>query len=164
MSVPVCSGGWWYVTRTIEGSSYPIHCRGPTADEATSEVLLDENVEADGHDFFDVGAFDLVARPHAAWHGRATSTATSTTRCTSATWRPVSDRVDHIVDVCNAGTAWSRDGALPVLRDRRRAGAALPGVAARGRRGAAGAVDTLVFEEADERFFVGIGETRRTTS
>jgi len=51
MSVPVFSGGWWYVTSTLEGSSYPIHHRGPTADEATSEILLDENVEADGHDY-----------------------------------------------------------------------------------------------------------------
>ncbi len=59
MSVPVFSGGWWYVTSTIEGSSYPIHHRGPTAGEATSEILLDENVEAEGHDYFDVGAFDL---------------------------------------------------------------------------------------------------------
>ena len=52
--------------------------------------------------------------------------------------------------------------ALPVLRHRRRAGAAVPGVAPRARH-AAGADDTLVFEEPDERFFVGIGEPQRTS-
>ena len=68
MSVPVYSGGWWYVTSTVEGSSYPIHHRGPTAAEATSEILLDENVEAEGHDYFDVGAFDLSHdHTHVAW-------------------------------------------------------------------------------------------------
>ena len=30
-SVPVRHGAWWYVTRTIEGQSYPVFCRG-TAD------------------------------------------------------------------------------------------------------------------------------------
>ena len=59
MSVPVRSGDWWYVTSTVEGSSYPIHHRGPTAAGATAQVLLDENVEAEGHDYFDVGAFDM---------------------------------------------------------------------------------------------------------
>ena len=27
LSVPVWHGGWWYVTRTIEGESYPVFCR-----------------------------------------------------------------------------------------------------------------------------------------
>ena len=35
-SVPVRHGGWWYVTRTIEGESYPVFCRGRDAiDDAT---------------------------------------------------------------------------------------------------------------------------------
>ena len=59
MSVPVRSGPWWYVSSTVEGSNYPIHHRGPSIDEATAQVLLDENVEAEGHEYFDVGAFDM---------------------------------------------------------------------------------------------------------
>jgi len=70
------------------------------------------------------------------------------------------ERIDHIVDVCNAGTAWSRDGRylFYVTADeqerphrvwRHEVGA-----------GPSGAVDTLIFEEDDERYFVGIGETR----
>ena len=29
-SVPVPHGPWWYVTRTVEGQSYPVFCRGRT--------------------------------------------------------------------------------------------------------------------------------------
>ncbi|MBU6495030.1 MAG: S9 family peptidase [Acidobacteria bacterium] len=69
-SVPVRKGAWWYFERTREGLSYPLSCRvpvrgddwtPPTVDPATSlegeQVLLDENVEAEGHDFLSVGVF-----------------------------------------------------------------------------------------------------------
>ena len=59
MSTPVEFGPWWYVTSTTEGMNYPAHHRGPTAERATEIVLLDENVEADGHEFFELGAFDV---------------------------------------------------------------------------------------------------------
>src|SRR5215204_6404069 len=57
-SVPVQHGPWWYVTRTFEGHSYPVFCRGATIDDATSTVLLDCNIEAAGHEYFDVHAVD----------------------------------------------------------------------------------------------------------
>jgi oligopeptidase B len=56
-SVPVRHGPWWYVTRTIEGRSYPVFCRGAAIDRA-DDVILDCNVEAAGHDFFDVHALE----------------------------------------------------------------------------------------------------------
>ena len=70
LSVPVRRGPWWYYTRTVEGSSYPIHCRRPAgaADEQPpldpphdelEQILYDENVEAQGHDFFEVGILSV---------------------------------------------------------------------------------------------------------
>ena len=104
MSVPVYSGGWWYVTSTVEGSSYPIHHRGPTAAEATAQILLDENVEAEGHDYFDVGAFDIS---HDHTHVGVVVRHRRRRALHAPRPRP-GDRnrpgVDHIVDVCNAGS------------------------------------------------------------
>jgi len=59
MSVPVRHGGWWYVTRTQEGLAYPIHCRGTTKDTAHTQVLIDENAEAQGHEYFALGVAEL---------------------------------------------------------------------------------------------------------
>ncbi|MFV0493739.1 S9 family peptidase [Mycobacterium sp.] len=70
LSVPTRRGSWWYYARTFEGRQYGVHCRCPVADpddwrppefdEHTDipgeQVLLDENLEADGHDFFALGA------------------------------------------------------------------------------------------------------------
>ncbi|NNN03352.1 MAG: S9 family peptidase [Acidimicrobiaceae bacterium] len=69
-SVPVRRGNWWYFERTREGLSYPVSCRVPALgsswtppvidSEASLEgeqTLLDENREAEGHDFLSVGVF-----------------------------------------------------------------------------------------------------------
>ena len=56
LSVPVLHGGWWYVTRTIEGKSYPVFCRSrdPEVPDTPDTVILDCNAEAEGHEYFDV--------------------------------------------------------------------------------------------------------------
>ena len=70
LSVPTRRGDWWYYGRSFEGKQYGVHCRCPAAgpddweppvlDEHTDipgeQVLLDENDEAAGHDFFALGA------------------------------------------------------------------------------------------------------------
>lgn len=60
---------WWYYSRSIEGLDYEIHCRLPATDPETipqvadapegEEVLLDENRLAEGHDFFALGHADV---------------------------------------------------------------------------------------------------------
>ena len=73
LSVPVRRGDWWYYARSFEGKQYGVQCRcavkdpadwdPPIFDEHTEipgeQVLLDENVEAEGHDFFSLGAASI---------------------------------------------------------------------------------------------------------
>ncbi|MEO5742965.1 MAG: oligopeptidase B, partial [Terracoccus sp.] len=80
LSVPVREGRWWYYTRTVEGQEYGIHCRAPISgpdDWAPpviapasvqapvglpgEQLLLDDNVEAAGHEFYSLGSFDVSA-------------------------------------------------------------------------------------------------------
>lgn len=58
-SVPYRKDGFWYYTRTESGKAYPIHCRKKGSLDAPEEILLDENVLAKGHDFFDLGDLDI---------------------------------------------------------------------------------------------------------
>ncbi|MDR6868625.1 oligopeptidase B [Microbacterium resistens] len=73
LSVPSRRGDWWYYGRTVEGQQYGLQCRArvSSADDWTppvldpgvevqgEEVLLDGNAEAEGHEFFSLGAFGV---------------------------------------------------------------------------------------------------------
>jgi oligopeptidase B len=59
LSVPYRDGDYYYYSRTEAGKSYPIHCRKKGGVEEIEEVLLDENILAEGHEFFEVGVFEV---------------------------------------------------------------------------------------------------------
>ena len=76
MSVPTRMDGYWYFTRTREGSQYAVQCRLPIRGEGDwtppdidplsepgsmpcEQVVFDTNREAEGHDFFQIGGMDL---------------------------------------------------------------------------------------------------------
>ena len=77
LSVPVASGPWWYYSRSVEGQQYAIECRVqriegeprpalvPGESVPGEQILLDVNLEADGHEFFSLGA--LTVSPDHAW-------------------------------------------------------------------------------------------------
>ncbi len=64
-SVPYRDGRFFYLTHTVEGSQYAIHCRRPAAPDlsydetAPEEVLLDVNRIAEGQPFMSLGALSI---------------------------------------------------------------------------------------------------------
>lgn len=169
LSVPSRKGGYWYYTRTVEGQQYGIHCRRvvrsgetdpPSTDDGTpldgEEVLLDGNQLAAGHDFFALGTFDVSP------DGRRLAYSTDFSGDERFTLR-VKDLetgevlADEVPDTFY-GTAWSVDGStlfyLTVDEAWR------PYRVWRHTVGAPHRADVLVFEEADERFWVGVDLTR----
>ena len=58
-SVPVRKGNYFYYSRTEEGKQYAIHCRKKGALDAPEEILIDENSLAEGHDYFNLGTFEV---------------------------------------------------------------------------------------------------------
>ena len=60
MSVPARRGPWWYVTRTEEGKQYSDLLPPARAGRREGEqVLIDSNVLAAGHEYFELGALDV---------------------------------------------------------------------------------------------------------
>ncbi len=53
-SVPFLKNGYWYYVRYSEGAEYPVYCRKKGALEAQEEILLDVNVMAKGHEYYNV--------------------------------------------------------------------------------------------------------------
>ena len=59
MSVPVKIDSFYYYTRTVKGSQYPIYCRKKGDLSAAEEILLDQNVLAAGHTYCEIGEFKI---------------------------------------------------------------------------------------------------------
>ena len=57
LTVPVKRDEYFYYTRTEEGKQYRIYCRKHGSLDAVEEILLDGNALAEGHKYFQIGAF-----------------------------------------------------------------------------------------------------------
>ncbi len=156
-SVPARKGDWWYVSRTVEGQPYGIHCRGRSAETATEQVLLDENLEAVGHEYFALGAFD-VSPDHRllAWSVDLDGSEHFTLRVRDLD-RGL-DLDDELHNTSWGGTAWSADSQhlWYVTADEHER----PCRVWRHRIGTAQTDDVEVWFEPDERFYVSIELTR----
>ena len=169
LSVPTRHGDWWYYGRSFEGKQYGMQCRCPIGDpddwtppvfdEHTDvpgeQVLLDQNVEADGHDFFSVGALSVSP------DGNLFAYSVDTVGDERYTLRFKDLRTgelypDEIVGI-GAGATWSTDNATvyySTVDDAWR-----PDTVWRHRLGATGP-DPRVYHEPDERFWLSVGRTR----
>lgn len=58
-TVPYLERGYYYYTRFEAGAEYPIHARRKRALAAPEEILLDGNALAQGHEFHQIGAFEV---------------------------------------------------------------------------------------------------------
>ncbi len=59
-TVPALLDGFYYYDRFEAGKEYVLHCRKRGALDAAEQVFLDENREADGHDFYDTAALEVT--------------------------------------------------------------------------------------------------------
>lgn len=168
MSVPTRHDQWWYYSRTIEGQQYAIRCRCAVRDPDDwtpprvgletaidgEQVLLDSNVEAQGHEFFSLGAFSISDDGNLlAWSVDTIGDERYTIRIKDLrTGELLPDEIHGAA----AGATWSADSShlfYTTVDDAWR-----PHRVWRHRVGGE-QEDALVYEEPDERFFLGIGRT-----
>jgi oligopeptidase B len=154
MSVPVKRDDYFYYTRTEEGRGYSIQCRKHGGLDASEEILLDSNALAEGQKYFRLGNF-AVSPDHRLL---AYSTDLEGDECYTIrvkdllTGQLLSDRIENTY----YSLEWANDNGTffyTVLDQAKR-----PYRAFRHELGAAS--DTLVYQEDDGRFNLGLGKTR----
>ncbi|MDV6230802.1 S9 family peptidase [Rhodococcus cercidiphylli] len=168
LSVPTRMGQWWYYSRTVEGKSYGLQCRCPVdspddwtpptlssdVDVPGEQVLLDANVEAEGHDFFSLGAFSISL------DGTLLAYSTDTEGDERYTLRfknlETGELLADTIENVAPGATWTADAThvfyLTVDESWR------PDTVWRHTLGKSG--DVKVFHEPDESYWVGFGSTR----
>lgn len=170
LSVPSRRGSWWYYGRTVEGQQYGIQCRAPLAspddwtppqltpgvDVPGEEVLLDGNIEAEGHDFFSLGSFEVSGDGTRMLYGvDVAGDERYTIRVRDlATGEQFADEIPGTF----AGASFSPDGRFIVyttVDDAWR-----PDTVWLHELGTPVEADEKLFHEPDERYWVGAGFTR----
>ena len=58
-SLPYFFNQYWYIVRYEDGKEYPIFSRKFQTLENKEEILLDANVLAEGHEYFDIGSISI---------------------------------------------------------------------------------------------------------
>ncbi|WP_260704916.1 S9 family peptidase [Edaphobacter flagellatus] len=160
-SVPFLDRGWFYYTRTVEGSQYPIQCRrkavnGTYDQEQTEEIILDVNKLAEGQPFMAVGA--MTVSPD----GQKLAYSTDNTGfrqytlhirdlSTGADLADTAERVGSLVWAADSHTLfYTTEDEITKRQDK----------LFRHRLGDPIDDDALIYEEKDERFNVGVGRSR----
>jgi oligopeptidase B len=158
LSVPVEKDGWSYYSRTEEGQPYGVHCRKSLAagENAPEVILVDENAEAIGSDYFELGVFD-VSPNHVLllWAADRSGDEKFELRIRDLS---TGAELDDVVPDVSYGSAWAMDNETFFyvrVDDAHR-----PFQVWQHRLGNPVDDDLLVFEEPDERFFVGVGRER----
>ncbi len=158
-SVPAKDGDWEYYDRYREGGQHPVVCRRRPGDEASEQILLDGDKEAEGRSYFHIGDGGH-SNDHAmyAWTVDLTGSEFFSLHVKDlATGELLPDVIEH----CSGGFEWAGDDRhifYTVLDDNHR-----PCKVYRHRLGTPTAADVLVYEEPDPGFFTGVGltESRR---
>jgi oligopeptidase B len=178
-SPPRFRHGWGYYARTVEGQQYPLHCRrplpehlrdadlgdlplelrravDPSAPPDDEQVMLDQNVEAEGHDHFQLGGLHVSPTGrYAAWLVDTTGAEVFEIRVRDLS---TGEDTGEVVPRAGYSLAWYEDDVafLYTVTD----DAWRPHQIWRHVLGTDPADDALVHEETDERFWLGLGRTR----
>jgi oligopeptidase B len=168
-SVPVKKGSWWYFDRTKEGLSYSMSCRAPLSPDTLEppaisadstlvgeQVILDENLEAEGHEFCSVGVLNVS--PNEQWV--AVGVDFSGYERHTLTVRPLNGQpaLDDVIENVYYGFTWANDSRhffYTTVDDSMR-----PYRVWRHEIGTAASSDVVIYEESDQQFSLSVARSR----
>lgn len=156
-TVPSRLGNYWYYTRTETGKAYAIHCRKKGDLNAPEEILLDENLLAEGHEFFDLGDADVSPNDEMmAYTVDLDGSENYSLHIKNlVTGELFTDQVLKIAD----DIEWANDNAT-IFYVRLDGETHRPYQMYRHKLGTPSSADVLVFEEPDEAYFLGMSKTK----
>ena len=152
-SVPYRDGEWFYYHRNEEGKQYPVYCRKHGRTNATEEVVLELNEMAEGKDYLDLGVYEfsddgnLLAFSTDETGGRDYTLFVKDLR----TGRLLSEKIPRVSDA-----VWAADNRtlFYITEDDAKRSYRL------WRHELGATKDTLLLEETDALFELGLGRSR----
>lgn len=156
-SVPYRERGYWYYTRFATGQDYPIHARRAGDMDAAEEILLDVNAMAKGKDYFSVGDWEVSQDNRLlAWADDDIGRRQYVIRIKNLASGEI---YPDVIKGVSANIVWADDNKtlLYVENDPE---TLLTVRVKQHVLGTPASADTLVYEEHDDSFYMGIGRSR----
>ena len=153
-SVPYRRHGYWYYQREVQGMQYPIYARRKGTMEAPEEIILDVNELAKGHKFTSVGLMDV------SWDGSKLAYTVDVTGFRQytlhvkdlATGMLLPDTAPRVTSL-----AWAADNRTVFYVEEHETTKRSYRLH---RHALEGGPSALVYEEEDELYDIGVGDTR----
>jgi oligopeptidase B len=155
-TVPYLDDGYWYYTRFETGKEYPIYARRKGTMDAPEQVMFDVNAMAAGKNYFQIGSWEISE------DGRLAAFAEDTTGRRQYTIRVKDLETGAIladsIAGASAGTMWADDNRSLYYTENDPTTL----LAKRVKRhvlGTPASADTVVYEEKDDTFYMGVSRT-----
>jgi len=156
LTVPERLDDYYYYTRTEEGKQYQIYCRKKGTLEAKEEIILDQNILAQGYKYFDIGA--ITISPNHKLLAYSVDTLGSEKFTLYIKNLETGTLFDERISNTGYSLAWANDNKTlfyTLLDEQKR-----PYKLYRHTLGTATTEDIFVYHEKDEAFFLSIARTK----
>lgn len=157
-SLPVKDNGYFYYTKNEAGKQYEIYCRKKDNLSAPEEILLDVNQLAEGKAYFAVGSYEISDNNEMmAYTVDDVSRRLYTIYFKNITTGEV--LADKIENVEGSSIVWAADNQhiFYILKDKT---TLLGNKVYRHKLGTPTSQDVLVYEEKDNRYYMGVSRTK----
>lgn len=152
-SVPYLDNGYYYYTRYEKGKEYAIHYRKKGSLEGEEEILLDENVLAEGHDYFAVRGTSVS--PDNQWLAYGVDKVSRRRYTVHFKNLSTGKVLNNTIPNTTGGVAWANDNKT-VFYTTKNEVTLLSEKIWRHKMGSDAAKDELVYHEKDESYYNGV--------
>lgn len=156
-SVPYKNKGYFYYTRFEEGKEYPIYCRKEGSLEGEEEIVLNVNVLAEGHDYYQVGGMSISADNK--WLAYGVDTISRRIYTLHFKNLETGEVLDQTIPNTTGGATWANDGKTlfyTLKNDQTLRSESIYRI----ELGQEASDAQLIFTEEDETFYTGVYKTK----
>ena len=156
-SVPYRKNGYWYYQRYETGKQYPIYARRKGTLDAPEEILIDGNERAIGHEFYQLANIEIS--PDSRWAAIAEDTVGRRQYEVRIKDLQTGRFLSTVLENVEPDLAWANDNTS-LLYIRKDPQTLLGNRVYRHQRGQAADTDTLVYEQTDDSFYMGVEKSK----
>ena len=152
-SVPYLDNGYYYYTRYESEKEYAIHCRKKGSLSNKEEIILDENILAQGHDYFAIGGRTIS--PDNQWLAYGVDTLSRRIYEIHFKNLQTGEVLNQTIPNSSGSVAWANDNKTVFYTSKNEV-TLLSEKIWRHKVGSKSSTDKLIYSENDETFYNGV--------